>query len=188
MRIGIDIDDTISKTNEKLIVEALKYDKEHVRGKGFKNKNAYSFMEMFYWTVMDVDQFLDSVRNSKFFLELEVKGEADKYIPKLYEEGHEIYFITKRKDCFKVKRSTKKWLKNHGIPFHKLFLSSSKKGQLCNDLNIDLFIDNDIKNIYDALDFGIDSLLMGDEYNKDETELRRVESWQEIYNYVSGVK
>ena len=66
MIIGIDIDDTIAKTNERLISEALEFDKKFVRGKGFKNKKAYSFMEMFYWSVVDVDDFLEHIRNSKF--------------------------------------------------------------------------------------------------------------------------
>ena len=83
MRIGIDIDDTVSHTNERLIEEAYKYDKEYVKGKGFKNRNAYSFMDMFYWNVMDVDNFLKSVRNSKFFNGLNVKDSANEYITKL---------------------------------------------------------------------------------------------------------
>ncbi len=188
MRIGIDIDDTISLTNERMIEEAILYDKQFVKGKGFKNKKAYSFMEMFYWTVMDVDQFLNHVRNSKFFLTLPVKQEADRYIKKLYDEGNEIFFITRRKDSFKTKLSTKKWLKKNGFRYHKLILGCSKKGAMCENLGIDIFIDNDYKNVYDASQYGIDSILMGDEYNKDEKEFRRVESWKEIYDYVNEVK
>lgn len=188
MRIGIDIDDTVSCTNEKLIEEALKFDKEHVKGKGFKNKNAYSFMEMFYWTVMDVDNFLKTVQGGNFFLDLDVKHEANEYIKKLYDEGNEIIFITRRKNSFTVKLKTKKWLKKNGFKFNKLLLGHSKKGQVCKDYGIDLFIDNDYKNVYDALSYGIDSIMMGDEYNKDETEVKRVESWKEIYNYVNEVK
>ena len=188
MRIGIDIDDTISCTNEKLIEEALKYDKEHVRGKGFKNKNAYSFMEMFYWTVMDVDNFLNTVQGSNFFLDLDVKHEANEYIKKLYDEGNEIIFITRRKNSFSTKLKTKKWLKKHGFKYNKLLMGHSKKGEVCQNYSIDLFIDNDYKNVYDAMSYGVDSIMMGDEYNKDEKEIKRVESWKEIYNYVNEVK
>ena len=79
MRIGIDIDDTVSHTNERLVEEAYKYDKEHVKGKGFKNRNAYSFMDMFYWNVMDVDNFLNNVKNGNFFQSLGVKQSANEY-------------------------------------------------------------------------------------------------------------
>ena len=101
MIIGIDIDDTIAKTNDKLIEEAIKYDKEHLKGKGFKNRNAYSLMEIFYWSVVDVDSFLDYIRNSKFFLEVEPINDASLYINKLYDIGCKIVFITRRKDSFK---------------------------------------------------------------------------------------
>lgn len=187
MVIGIDIDDTIAKTNDKLIKEAVKFDKECLKGKGFKNRNAYSFMEMFYWSVVDVDRFLDYIRNSKFFLEVEPMIDASVYINKLYDMGCKIVFITRRKDSFKVKTRTKKWLKDHGFKYHKLILSANNKGKICNELGVSLFIDNDIKNVYDALDYGIDSLVMLDEYNKSENELRIVSSWDEAYNYVCGV-
>lgn len=187
MIIGIDIDDTIAKTNDKLIEEAIKYDKEQLKGKGFKNRNAYSFMEMFYWSVVDVDSFLDYIRNSKFFLEVEPINDASLYINKLYDMGCKIVFITRRRDSFKVKSRTKKWLKNHGFKYHKLILGAKNKGKICNELGVSLFVDNDIKNVYDAMDFGIDSIVMMDEYNKDENELKVVSSWDEVYNYVCGV-
>lgn len=187
MIIGIDIDDTIAKTNDKLVEEAIRYDKKFLKGKGFKNRNAYSFMEMFYWSVVDVDNFLEYIRNGKFFLEVEPIENASLVINKLYDMGCKIVFVTRRKDSFKVKLRTKKWLKTHGFNYHKLILGAKHKGKVCNDLGISLFIDNDIKNIYDALDYGIDSLLMKDDYNKDENELRVVSSWDEVYNYVCGV-
>ena len=65
--------------------------------------------------------------------------------------------------------------------------SAKNKGKICNELGVSLFIDNDIKNVYDAMDFGIDSIVMMDEYNKDENELKVVSSWDEVYNYVCGV-
>jgi len=188
MRIGIDIDDTVSHTNERLVEEAYKYDKEHVKGKGFKNRNAYSFMDMFYWNVMDVDNFLNNVKNGNFFQSLGVKQSANEYISKLYDEGHKIIFITRRQNSFKTKLSTKKWLKKNGFKYHKLIFGCKEKGAACINNDIDLFIDNDYKNVYDAISNGVDSLLMSDEYNKDEKEVKRVESWKEIYDYVNEVK
>ena len=49
MVIGIDIDDTICSTNEKIIVEADKYDKEVLGGTGVKDEKAYEFTEMMGW-------------------------------------------------------------------------------------------------------------------------------------------
>ncbi len=184
MKIGIDIDDTISKTNERLIEDALKYDRDFVRGRGFKDPEAYSFMEMFYWSVLDVDNFLKKFRKSNAFYELEPKEEAPLYISKLYEEGNEIYFITRRQNSFKVKSMTKKWLKKNGFKYTKLFMHIKDKGDLCSELGIDVFIDNDEKNVYEAMENKVDSLLMATKYNATVEDCKRVNNWKEIYDYI----
>lgn len=188
MRIGIDIDDTVSFTSKRMIEEAKKFDQEFLRGRGIKNKNTNSLIEMFYWDVYDLDRFLDYVRSGDFFLNVEIKEEADKYINKLFDEGHEIYFITRRKNSFRVRKLTKKWLKMNGFKYNKLFFGVKDKGYKCRDLGVDVFIDNDQKNIEEALEFGIDALLMVDEYNKRIRKLNKVNNWEEIYKYISGVK
>ncbi len=187
MIIGIDIDDTISKTNEMLIKTALWYDEKYVKGKGFKNKKAYSLMDMFYWSVLDVDNFMKYIRNSKFFSEVEPICEAAKYIGMLKDEGNKIIFITRRTNSLKVKLTTMKWLKKNGFKYDKLILGAKNKGEICNLEGVSFFVDNDIKNILNVSDYGIKTVLMGDAYNKDENELVRVESWKEIYDLTKEV-
>lgn len=187
MRIGIDIDDTIALTNDKLIEEALKFDSEKLKGKGFKNKKAYSFMEMFYWSVVDVDNFLKTIRNSRFFLGIEPISDAALYVNKLALEGNEIIFITRRQNSLGVRMKTKKWLKDHGFNYNKIFFGCKKKGEVCEREGISLFIDDDIKNIYDAMDYGVDVLLFESRYTKDEDELKKVATWADVYKYVSEV-
>lgn len=184
MRIGIDIDDTVSKTNEKLIEVALRFDEKRVKGKGFKDPNAYSFMEMFYWNVMDVDTFMKTFRSGNYFLELEPLEGASEYISKLYEEGNEIYFITRRQNTFKMRSMTKKWLKKNGFKYNKVFFYIKDKGKFGSELGLDYFIDNDEKNVYDALEYNIKAYLMDTKYNKDVTDLERVKSWKEFYNKI----
>lgn len=188
MRIGIDLDDTVANTNDKLIERALKFDKECVKGRGFKNKDAYTFMEMFYWSVMDVDNFFKVIRSGDFYSTVDPIPKAALYVSKLYDEGNEIYFITRRSSKFKTKHSTKKWLKKYGFKYHKLLLGSIKKGEICAANNINMFIDNDEKNVIDATSRGVDSILKGTIYNKEENKLNRIEDWEDIYNYINGVK
>ena len=184
MRIGIDIDDTISKTNEKLIEKALEFDKKRVKGKGFKDPDAYSFMEMFYWNVMDVDTFLKTFRAGNSFLEIEPIEDAALYINKLYDAGNEIYFITRRKNTLKVKSMTKKWLKKNGFKYNKVFFYIRDKGKFASELDVDYFIDNEEANVYSALEYNIKAFLMDTKYNKDIKDLERVKSWKEIYNKI----
>lgn len=188
MIIGIDIDDTISKTNDRLVDEAVKYDRECLKGKGFKNRNAYSLMEMFYWSVLDVDSFLNYIRNSKFFLEVEPIDGSVEYVNKMYDEGNKIVFITRRHNCLKVKHITKKWLKKYGFKYHKLILGAKKKGEICDKEGVSFFIDNDIKNVLAVKDYGISSFLIKDVYNKDEDELEVLDNWEEVYKKYREVK
>ena len=83
---------------------------------------------------------------------------------------------------------TKKWLKKNGFKYNKLFIGIRNKSDICEEQNIDLFIDNDYKNIEDALAKGIDSLLMIDDFNKERKDLKSVKNWKEIYDYINGVK
>ena len=184
MRIGIDIDDTVSKTNEKLIEVALDYDKKRVKGKGFRDPNAYSFMEMFYWNVMDVDTFMKTFRAGNYFLELDPIEGAQEYINRLYNKGHEIYFITRRQNKIRMKMMTKKWLKKNGFKYNKVFFHVRDKGKFGAELGLDYFIDNEETNVYAAQEYGIKSFLMSTNYNKKVKDLDRVNSWEEFYNKI----
>ena len=184
MRIGIDLDDTVSKTNDYLVKLAYEYDKKFVKGKGFKDKNAYSFMDMFYWTVVDVDNFMEYFRNGKSFLEIEVMENAVESINELKNRGHEIIFITRREDKLRTKSKTKKWLKNNGIKYDKIFFHIKHKGELCEELGVDLFIDNDETNIYEAEAHNIEAILFDSIYNKDVADLKRMTNWNEIFDFI----
>lgn len=184
MRIGVDIDDTTSKTNDRLVEEAYIYDKKYLKGRGFQDKDAYSFTEMLFWNVVDVDNFLEYIRKSKFYLKLEVMEDAPKVINKLREKGHEIIFITKRRNHFKQRMYTKRWLKKNGITYDKLVMSAEDKGKVVVEENIDLLIDDDVKNVKKAVAAGKRGFLMSTKYNLKEKKLERVNNWKEIYKKI----
>lgn len=186
IRIAIDVDDTIANTHQEIVKKALEYDKKYLGGKGFKNKDALYLTEMFYWQLSDTEKFINYLRGLNYYKDVEPIEGANKYISLLYEEGNEIIFITRRNNNFKIRAITEKWLKNNGFKYNRLILGALNKGEICRDLDIDLFIDNDPRNIYDALDYGIDGLLIADIYNKDENEFKKFHSWEDIYYYVKG--
>ena len=185
MIIGIDIDDTIAKTNISLIEEAFEYDKEYCGGKGYKNKDAYSLREVFYWTDEDVINFMTYIRNSNLFTEISPIKDSVLYVNRLYYEGYKIIFITRRKNTAHMLKVTMKWLDKHGFKYHKLIMGISEKGSVCEKEKVDLFIDNDAEHVRDVLGRGIDALLMADNYNMCVDDLRKVNGWEEIYNYIN---
>lgn len=189
MKIGIDIDDTIAYTNEKLIEVAERYDKECLKGRSFKDRNAYKFVDMFYWNNDNVQSFFNYIRGTNFFLELESIPGSVHFINKLYDEGFEIYFITFRTNKNPlVLEKTKEWLKEKGYKYHKLFMRSDNKGVVCKENGVGIFIDNTYQNIVDADACGIDTILFDTVYNRDIDGVKRMKSWEEIYNYIKEEK
>lgn len=185
MRIGIDIDDTVSKTNACIRQYAFQYDKNVLKGKGYRDKDAFYFKDMFYWTDEDINSFMDLVRTGDLFIDLTPVEDSVSYINKLYDEGNEIYFITRRKNTENMLKVTKTWLSNNKYKYHKLIMGMDEKGNICKIENIDLFIDNDIRHVNEVLNQGIDAILMADDYNSDVTGVKRVLSWKEAYDYIT---
>ena len=89
MVIGIDIDDTICSTNEKIIEEADKYDKEVLGGTGVKDDTAYEFTEMMGWEKEMKSQFFAD-RLEYIMDNAELKPNAKELINKLHDEGNKI--------------------------------------------------------------------------------------------------
>ena len=188
MRIGVDIDDTICCTSAGLTKMALEFDEKFVNGRGFKNKHGETLMEKFYWNVYHVDAFLKMLNKGNFYSNLDVKEEANKYVTKLYDEGYEIIFITRRLGAFFPSRKTKKWLKENGFKYNDIVFDMVDKGAYCKKNGIDLLVDNDFKNIDEALKYGVDAILMEDDNNKNIRKYKKMKNWKEIYEYISGVK
>lgn len=185
MVIGIDVDDTICSTNEKIIVEADKYDKEVLGGTGIKDINAYEFTEMMGWP---------SDMKGKFFADkleyimdnAEIKEGAKEVINKLHEEGNKIIFISFRKgkyikDPYKL---TMNWLDRHGVVYDKIYVDTGNKVDECINEEVNLFIDDKESHCEDVSGAGIDVILFTNAYNHDEKRFVRKDNWKEIYEYI----
>jgi len=190
MRIGIDIDNVISNFDDTLLVEYLKHDKE-LRNTGIVNENAeYLRRGMFDWTKEEEENFYSSniERIAKTLKPLE---DANYYINKLHEDGHEIYIISGRNngEYTDADTMTKEWLKKYKIYYDKLILTNAynknEKAEECIKNNIDLMIDDSVSISANLKNAGIKVYLMKTRYNKNEIEFEKVSNWKEIYNKIS---
>ena len=82
---------------------------------------------------------------------------------------------------------TENWLKDNNIKYDKLVLESENKDEKCLENNVDIFIDdsvNNCKKVYNALK--IPTFMFDSVYNQKEenTHIKRVFSWKEIYNEI----
>lgn len=181
MRIGIDIDDTITNSWESLIplyrkIFGIKIDEN---------------TEPYYGSVKDkmtLDEFLEMGRKYQDKMaEAPLKEDAYEILTKLKQEGHTIIFITARgKSYTNAYKSTKKYLDKHHIPYDKLIVDTFDKSKACQEENIDLFIDDAKKHCEEVLSCGIDAIMMETSYNKKYKEFKHVKNWKEVYEYIKN--
>ena len=178
MVIGIDRDDTICSTNERIIVEADKYDKEVLGGTGVKNVKAYEFNDMLGWEPEMKGQFFKD-RLEYIMGGAEIKDDAKRVINKFYDKGVRIVIISFRKakyisDPYKL---TKDWLDTEGVKYDKIYVDTGSKVDECLQEKVTLFIDDKESHCEEVSEAGIDVLLFTNEYNKEENRFTRVNNW-----------
>ena len=119
MRIGVDIDDTISNTSGTMYELMLEEDK-HKRNAGIIHEDRHIFEAngRFDWSDDEIDEFLinNIEQHSRQF---QLIKNADKVIAQLLKEGHEIYIVTARCELYWRDRetSTKAWLDANNIKY-----------------------------------------------------------------------
>lgn len=195
MIIGIDIDDTISDTYAYLFPYAQKYTTVDL-GKKIENIDRNCITHMYpstfhKWNENEEREFLDKYYENTL-INVKPKLYAVEVINKLKEEGNRISLITARfpSNKFDVEGLTKKWLKDNKINYDELILNAQDKVKLAKDNNVDIFIDDSIKNCREMADANIKTYIMDTiinlNYKNDKVE--RVYSWPHIYQEITRYK
>ena len=195
MNIGIDIDDTIANTYDVLFNYAQNYTINDIR-KEIQNvdRNCITHMyctEFHNWNQKEEKEFLEKYYE-KTVLNVQPKIYAVENIKKLKDNGDSIYLITARflSDKFDVEKLTKEWLEKYKIPYDKLILNSQNKVIVAQENEIDIFIDDSIKNCTQMANAEIKTYMMDTIVNKDfENEnIERVYSWPHLYQKIENYK
>ena len=191
MRIGIDLDDTITKTDEILFKYAKMYNEEEKIL--FKiNRGEWDWNKAFGWDEEKCETFFLRYLK-KIFEEAEIKENAKEKINALKNGGNKIIIITARdtKSLKEVHKVCENWLINNKVNVDKIVVDGEDKAQKCLENKIDIFIDDNIcncENVYNNLKIPV--LLMNGRYNKDyqNPKIKRVYNWNEIYNEICKYK
>ncbi len=195
MNIGIDIDDTIANTYDVLFNYAQNYTINDMR-KEIKDVNRNIITHMYCtnfhnWNKKEDKEFLDKYYE-KTVLKVQPKMYAVENIKKLKEEGNQIYLITARfpSNKFNIEELTKNWLEKYNIPYDKLILNSQNKVIVAKENDIDIFVDDSIKNCIAMAKAGIKTYMMDTIINKDfESEnIERVYSWPHLYQKIENYR
>ena len=133
MRIGIDIDDTITETKNEISKQIKKF--RHLYKLEKYNEYHQLSDENFQKFIVEFGK--------KIYLGMKIKKRAIETIQNWHQEGHEIYLITARaeKDCPNVEQYTKAFLKKWEIPYDHIVFNSSNKGEDIKPFYLDVFIE-----------------------------------------------
>lgn len=190
MRIGIDIDNTLTDIENELMEEAIHY--AYQLGKTIDvNKPIVDFtndgniyQRIFGFNEEELKYFLGPIQES--ITEKAIPREnATRIINQLHRDGHYIFIVTARdfeyhKDPYK---QSKDWLNEHHIYFDELIVNARNKGKICADYKIDLLIDDNVGNCMEANQYGINTILFG---NRKYDNLKNYSNWIEIYEYIEN--
>ena len=131
MNIGIDIDDTITKTSEEIDKYAKKYTEETLKRK-FELQKIEVFdpiwtKQLYNWTTEEDDKFWD-LYYEKIMENVKPKEDAIEVINKLSLKNN-IIIITARRGVKNenILKTTEEWLKKNNVNYTKLFIGHKDK-------------------------------------------------------------
>ena len=191
MILGIDIDDTITRTTEQTDIFAKEYTEKVLNREFSINLDTYDPMWVqaaYGWTKEDEKGFWNLYYEKDMEM-LEPKEDAIESINELYK-NHEIILISARWDFESgiIKKITKDWLERHDVHYHKLFINHVDKRKISMENNIDLFIDDSLKTCREIESIGIKTLLMTSRRTDkiDVGSIIKVNSWDEILQKINN--
>lgn len=188
MRIGIDIDDTMTFIKDDLLEAACLYDKT-LGNTGIPVEDHYYIGKRFNWNKDEYRYFMGEVRKD-VVMNAKLRPGLIEILTKLRELGHKIIIITARtnyyyKDPYNM---TMDWLKKENIPYDKLILGSINKKKDCINEKIDIFLDDDINNCLKVNETGIKTFIMDNVDNYlDNNEIIRVFDFYDFYEKIEKV-
>ena len=180
MKIGIDIDDVITNTSEKI--------EEYVVKDINRQKLQEHMKEIMKGNPSEPEVISFCMENYlRVFEKVKPKDNASKVIQNLLDKGNEIYLITARGENLEFFRGsekvTKKFLEDNNIKYTKIIFNAVNKAQLCVDNQIDIMIDDSVEHCEDIKNVGIKSIVFTSNVNKNtSTTVERVNNWLELEN------
>ncbi len=191
MIIGIDIDDTITDNYACLFHYAQKYTIEEL-GKNIEKIDRNCVSDKYYstahdWNEEEHKEFLDKYYQT-ILLNAKPKLFAVETINQLKKEGHKIILITARfpSDKFDIKELTIQWLKDNKINYDELIVNAQDKVEVAKKKQIDIFVDDSIRNCEKMSEAQIETYIMDTiiNVNYDNEKIKRIYSWPHFYQEI----
>ena len=193
MNIGIDIDDTISNTYETLLPYLENYIKNILK-KEFNNQESkidyYKIQNRYGLTLEEENNFWINYY-TEIMEKVIPKKSSVEVIRKLKEKGHKIFLITARFEnpLVDIVELTENWLKENSIEYDKLIINSHNKLEIAKQENIDVFLDDSIRNCEMLANGNIKTYMILTPNNGfyENEKIKKVNSWDEFYENIKEV-
>lgn len=168
MKIGIDIDETITDTDEVL----LSYAKAN--NMPIKGSKCGAWPNGFW------DNYAKDI-----YPKVKLKPDVKEVFDWLKANHHEIIIITARGyyNHQEVKKITEDFFKENNLPYDKLIMSTHNKGRVAEVEKIDLFIDDLTSNLDNVSAYDIESIKVTKEINPN-SKYKEFTSWLDILAYI----
>ena len=189
MKIGIDIDNTITTTTPLAREYCIRYNEEVIK-RGLKlNKSGFAISNFFDWTKEECQAFREDYLE-ELLTKVPVKENAQEIIRKL-KEKHEISIITARKkpNFREPYEFTKKYLEQNGIVYDNLIVGCEDKYQYCIENGIDIMNDDEARHIDKIKEVMPIIVFRGmQNENCEGKNVWKVDTWEEVYEKIRGVQ
>ena len=183
MRIGIDIDDTITNTWND-IIPYFSHEFDIPEDKLRKSMPYYEAVK----EKVTKEEYFERIKPiyNNVSPTVSIKNNVSKVLTDLHDKGHTIIFITSRGDGYTdASELTKEYLLKNNIPYDKLIVGAGhRKANTCLYENIDLYIDDSYKHLVSVSNLGIKVLMVETYYNKEHLEFPHLKDWLDIYKYI----
>lgn len=181
MKIGIDIDDTLTNTKDLQIEKWKEYITKNPNPNYTSNipDNINSFDDEY------ISNFWDTYREYLSFNPT-FKENANIITKKLQEEGYELCIITSRPDhkYKNLKDRLKKWFQENDIHINTIYTDIRNKGQFCKDNNISILVDDSLNHIKEANELNVIGILFNNKNNYDGLQTN---NWNELYEMIKKI-
>ena len=180
MIIGIDLDNVLNNLCEAVLSV---YNEDS--GDDLRPENIHSYYIDNYVKPPYKDTFKNYFVDKRVWRRIKLMDDCQKYIAKLFSEGHTILFITSTEPENLPKKSN--WLKRNFpyINIRKALFSCPKKQYMS---GIDILIDDAAHNLEGAKYKGIIlDYPWNQDFVTDNNQFFRARNWEEIYNIIKFI-
>ncbi|MEQ8173844.1 MAG: hypothetical protein ABRQ26_02145 [Syntrophomonadaceae bacterium] len=193
MRIGIDIDNTITSTSEVILKYAQCFGRENHLNI-IPNQQAYLLEDVLGWPRPVVERFFAS---SLLDIYTHVKPRPMAVeIMREWSSRHDLVIITSRQKYSPgIEQATREWLGRHRVVYHKLIMNTtsdfhySSKVDACLDNGVEIMLEDHHDQALE-LSRWLPVLLFTYPYNEhiQAKNVRRVKDWLEVKNIVRNLE